>query len=79
MYGRHVLEQMAFFQRLVVLRRAGLQGSFQRADCPRQANGYDCGVYVLGECLVYLPWVVSGGHCGISADCMLPAQRVQPR
>jgi hypothetical protein len=27
----------------------GLPGKLERGDCPRQKNGYDCGMYVLGE------------------------------
>ncbi|CAL5221185.1 g3331 [Coccomyxa viridis] len=29
------------------LGKAGLPGDYQSAKCPRQANGHDCGVYVL--------------------------------
>ena len=27
----------------------GLPGKLERGSCPRQENGYDCGMYVLGE------------------------------
>ena len=71
---------MACLQRLNMLRRAGLPGSFQRADSPRQANGYDCGVYVLGEYLACLTlhWGVDRFLFGISAGSMMSAKGLDP-
>ena len=41
--GRSTTPEIAY------LCRAGLPGNFQKVCCPRQENGHDCGVYVLGE------------------------------